>query len=551
VSDLDEIVSVTITTTSAGLTQRGFGTPLVAGYHTAWLERVRTYTDEADVIDDGIPEDHPVYLAVQSIFAQNPRPPQVKVGRRAGAPTQAIAFQATTPVAGEVFAFTVGGVEFSVTADGTPTLDEISAAFELLINADDDAVIASGVTSTTGIQVLDEADFNGVRGDTLDPPRNLTATFNAHADWDASTLIVTGTDRFGRVQTENFPIPNGGNVVRTGEKVFATVTSITVPIQSGTGGTLKVGVGTLFANADLAINATDNNGGQFGISANTPGDWYAYTDVTGNLGVTDSTGEPVTTLTSDLDAIAAADPDFYGVCVPDAASAEQIEAVATWTESNERIYIAHTMDSGVPTSAIDDIASTLRDNSFRRTHAQYQRTGHGDFPDAAMLGRMLPTEPGAATWEYKTLAGVPVDDPSATEKTYLADKNAGWYESLSGANVTRNSRMADGTFIDVVIFTDWLRVRIQERIAAFFIARDKVPYTDGSVEALKGEISAVLKLGIAVGGLAADPAPTVTAPKVADVPVADRENRHLPDIRFSARLAGAIHKATVRGVVSV
>ena len=65
------------------------------------------------------------------------------------------------------------------------------------------------------------------------------------------------------------------------------------------------------------------------------------------------------------------------------------------------------------------------------------------------------------------------------------------------------------------------------------------------------DVREILDLGITQGILAADPAPTITVLKVADVSQADKANRNLPDITFNATLAGAIHKVTVRGTVSV
>jgi hypothetical protein len=41
------------------------------------------------------------------------------------------------------------------------------------------------------------------------------------------------------------------------------------------------------------------------------------------------------------------------------------------------------------------------------------------------------------------------------------------------------------------------------------------------------------------------------APKVKDVSSADRANRVLPDVTFSATLAGAIHAVEILGTISV
>ena len=44
---------------------------------------------------------------------------------------------------------------------------------------------------------------------------------------------------------------------------------------------------------------------------------------------------------------------------------------------------------------------------------------------------------------------------------------------------------------------------------------------------------------------------TVTVPLAADVPAADKANRLLPDMKFNAKLAGAIHSTEIDGVVTL
>jgi hypothetical protein len=126
---------------------------------------------------------------------------------------------------------------------------------------------------------------------------------------------------------------------------------------------------------------------------------------------------------------------------------------------------------------------------------------------------------------------------------------------LGGINVTRQGYSATGEFLDVTHFVDFLFARIQETIFAALAQASasgkKIPYTDTGVDTIRGLILAVLNRGITQGGLAASPAPVVTAPKVADVDPADRAARILPDVAFTATLAGAIHKTQIEGILSV
>lgn len=72
-------------------------------------------------------------------------------------------------------------------------------------------------------------------------PRNVRATFGA--TWDGGDITVTGTDQFGKAQTEAL-IAQAGQVV-VGVKIFKTVSAIAKSaVGSGTHGTNTVTVGT-------------------------------------------------------------------------------------------------------------------------------------------------------------------------------------------------------------------------------------------------------------------------------------------------------------------
>jgi hypothetical protein len=173
----------------------------------------------------------------------------------------------------------------------------------------------------------------------------------------------------------------------------------------------------------------------------------------------------------------------------------------------------------------------------------------------AWAGGMLPTDPGAGTWIYRTLKGVTVNRLTGAQTTAADAKNANHYTVVGGVNVMRQGKSGSGEFIDVTHFVDWLHARLQERIFGILAnasaAGKKIPYTDSGVDTMRGAILAQLLEGVRVGGLAADPAPTVTAPKVKDVDPSDRINRILPDMEFQGTLAGAIHKLVITGNLSV
>jgi hypothetical protein len=170
-SSVSEVVNVTIEIKDAAVSQAGFGTPLIAGYHTYWPELVRTFSDADEMTQPpmSMPTTHPIYLAARTLKSQNPCPPQFKVGKTASATKQSVTITPSTPVGGEVFKLEVDGVLVSVTASTTPTVSEITASLAAEINN------VPGVTATggpTAVTVESDEDDEVHRFESLSP--NLT-----------------------------------------------------------------------------------------------------------------------------------------------------------------------------------------------------------------------------------------------------------------------------------------------------------------------------------------------------------------------------------------
>jgi len=114
------------------------------------------------------------------------------------------------------------------------------------------AILATGGVSTAGTQAISGTSLNGAVGSAkMYPPRLFTVTFNSHADWDATNLVVTG-ELDGVTVTDTLAIPNNGNATVTGVQYFDKITSWTIPAQSGTNGTYTAGVAILDASVTLA-----------------------------------------------------------------------------------------------------------------------------------------------------------------------------------------------------------------------------------------------------------------------------------------------------------
>jgi hypothetical protein len=268
---------------------------------------------------------------------------------------------------------------------------------------------------------------------------------------------------------------------------------------------------------------------------------------TANMGTS-----PVTTGNNIADVIQDAvdeDNDWYFL-LTDFESSALIMATAEVIEAMTKIYIARSDDADVITNVSTDVASLLEAAGYFRTGLFYTGTA-GDYGDSAFVGRLAPYDPGSETWAFKTLSGVTVDGWTDSEVTFLEAKSANYYVRRGGISTTLGGKVAGGEFIDVMRFIDWLTARTQERIFGDLVRNTKIPFTDKGIAIVEAGIRAVLEQGVAAGGIASSQDYTVTVPKSSAVSDNDKALRTLTGVKFTARLAGAVHAVEITGNVTL
>lgn len=253
-----------------------------------------------------------------------------------------------------------------------------------------------------------------------------------------------------------------------------------------------------------------------------------------------------------LTAIKIADNDWYGIAFVDRTQA-QVEKVADWTESNEKLFITASADSDILDTTVgadsSTIAAYVKDASYVRSAVIYSALAASSYPDAAWLGRCLPLDAGSITWAYKTLSGITPDDLTATQRTNALAKNANIYETVADVSITEFGTTGDGEFIDVTRGIDWLKSEMQADIYQMLVNQDKVPYTDKGIASFEGKVRAALEAGIDRNFIAS--ITSISTPAAASVSAANKAARLLQDVEFVAVLAGAIHTVEIQGVVTV
>ena len=545
---LQDIVAVAITRVSSAVTQQGFSTPCILAYQTRRTsDRVHSYASLSEMTTAGYTPDDTAYKIAAALWSQPNPPAAIKIGRRANAFTKSVRL---TPSEANSTAYTVEceGLEASYTSDSSATVAEICTGLTAAINAlaDVDAILATGGASSTSLQTLSGASLNGVLGyRALSPSRRITLVLSNHADWDASTAVVTGKDSGGNTITENLSIPNGGNATLTTTKLFARVTSVAIPIQSGSGGTFTVGVAAPWTATDDTTH----------ITLAAPAGLIPSLEITGvgALALEDRTTDPG--IAADLAAIRAEDDDWYCALLDSNSSAE-ILALAAIIEpaTPKKILVAQSADSlCVDADSITDVAYTVADRDYFRTHVLFHpRIATSDsWIAASLVGNALAYTPGSVTWVNRELVGVGSWNPDSADRAGLLAKNGGSIETVAGRKVTFGGKVGGGEWLDIIHGLDWLHARIGERIFGLFAsaADAKIGFTDKGIARVHAELRAQLtEASAAPSNLLATWSTTV--PTAASLSSSQRATRVLPNVTFNATVQGAIHAVNVAGTVA-
>lgn len=228
-SELDQIIQITLTRESTPVSTASFQIPLILAAFTNFSERTRTYTDIKAVSDDFNAGDK-VYTIAQQLFGQSTVgavPPSIVVGRRqvdsvTFTPTVADNTAYSVTVNGSLYTFTsgVGATATSIVtglkaAIGTPTGITVTGTTTLTL-----AVTVTG----TGWSVVSSTNLVGVNAtptetwvDALDAVSNdndvwyalVTETHTA-ADVQALSAAITARRKIFGTSSQDATVPTTG-----------------------------------------------------------------------------------------------------------------------------------------------------------------------------------------------------------------------------------------------------------------------------------------------------------------------------------------------------
>ncbi len=268
------------------------------------------------------------------------------------------------------------------------------------------------------------------------------------------------------------------------------------------------------------------------------------------------------------------DPDWYALAFHadlDFTATDNGNWLVDWIATQTKVAFLKTTTKApvisVPTTN-PHILHALQ-NKSERVGIFYE--DNDEYAEIAWLVKMLSvdfeTANSTRTGKFQTLTNVVASNLTTNEVRAITGYEPGdglsstignlinVYVTVGGKDITMEGNMANGEFFDIIHGTDWLKARIQSEVLDLITSDKKIPYTDSGVQMIVERVALVLRLAETNGLIAAldedNPAYSIEVASVANTTELQRSNRTAPTIKFSARLAGAIHYVSIQGEVTV
>jgi len=335
-----------------------------------------------------------------------------------------------------------------------------------------------------------------------------------------------------------------------------TATAVYAGLVSDTTSAIATGLAGAINSTDAPVTATATSDA-IAVENDVAGDPMAL-EIAGNLSM-----QIVPSTESVTDALAAVNSEmnnWYGLVITSRDTTD-VKAAAAWAESNEKIFgtasaSANVIDSG----SSSDIASTLMQNQYFRSFVMFNENAATQYPEAALMSNRFTFYAGAESWANVQMSGITASNLTEGQYITAKGKNVTTFEMFRNFAVTQGGRVAAGEWIDVIRLRDQLVDQIKVAAVSAIVratnSNGKVPYTDEGIQLIGNAIRDPLDLNVRRGGIAPEaldendniiPSYTITLPRASQVVTNDKANRLLRDVKFTARLAGAIHTTEIKG----
>lgn len=325
---------------------------------------------------------------------------------------------------------------------------------------------------------------------------------------------------------------------------FTATGSTATQIRDGLIAAINAGaepVTAAIVDSDTLSLTADTAGVPFSLAVTAINNNLTITPITANVGID-----------TDLAAINAERSDWYFVLTTSRVLTTQQVVVAT-VESFTRPLMAwlQTNDANAQgSSGNTDLGGWIKVNGYTRSFAVWHSSNTA-YVDAALIGLLSPTEPGAASFANQRIAGIQGIVPTSTSN--LNTKGYHWLEYYTAQQVSATRSGYPNIYPDLVWGRDYLVQSIEtDQLTALLnsgLNPGKVPYTDQGGAIITGVLRGTLSRFVVSGFLIEESIEVTTISRAAQTPT-NVAQRRWAGVQFSATAQGAINTLQITGVIS-
>lgn len=174
--------------------------------------------------------------------------------------------------------------------------------------------------------------------------------------------------------------------------------------------------------------------------------------------------------------------------------------------------------------------------------------------DAGFIGSVASETVGSVTWKFKSINGLTSQDYSATDFAAINLHHGIAYINANGTDETSEGWTSSGEYIDNLHGDTWIKVEIEANVQTAFQTNKKVAYEKSGIDLLTGIVYDTLQKAFEQGIILTDDATKkgdfdVQATDRAAQSLDDLSKRHYGGISFTYNRSGAIHNATINGLI--
>ena len=181
--------------------------------------------------------------------------------------------------------------------------------------------------------------------------------------------------------------------------------------------------------------------------------------------------------------------------------------------------------------------------------------GKDGYANAAVVGESAGREAGSFTYKNLVLTAIEAEDKGAAEVKAIHDAGAICIIKKAGDIVTSEGITTDGEYIDIVDSKDYIISNIVYQGQKLLNDNPKLSFDNIGISQLENVVTGVLADAFSKGIIAKNEdgtaAYTTTFATRAETSASERASRTYNGGNFSFDLAGAIHNATINGVIEV